>query len=187
MTLLGLSGAPCSDSAPGELCPPCPPRYAPDPNTCKYGFNIVSFEHCRDSNRRGRFSNFKHDLFRRGSHSTSCGESTWFNILDRKRMLEVNIHVLLSLTCKKRGAKPRLVSKRRCAYVQYQQKLLAVYSFRIVASVPWRISPLVPGSGRYIRSGQAASPGSQVFVVNALKNRTQPTSFSSACSNLCTN
>jgi len=25
---------PHSDSAPGELCPPCPPRYAPDIATC---------------------------------------------------------------------------------------------------------------------------------------------------------
>jgi len=28
-TLLGLFGAFRSDSAPGELCPPCPLRYAP--------------------------------------------------------------------------------------------------------------------------------------------------------------
>jgi len=30
VTLLGLSRRPHSDSAPEELCPLCPPRYAPD-------------------------------------------------------------------------------------------------------------------------------------------------------------
>jgi len=30
VTLLGLCGAPRSDSAPGELCPLALPRYAPD-------------------------------------------------------------------------------------------------------------------------------------------------------------
>jgi len=47
VTLLGFFVAPSSDSAPGELCPPCPPRYAPGCTTittktklCKLPGNI---------------------------------------------------------------------------------------------------------------------------------------------------
>jgi len=35
-TLLGFVGAPRSHSPAGELCPPCPPRYAPEYDGHKY-------------------------------------------------------------------------------------------------------------------------------------------------------